>query len=86
MLRTATPVRILIALALVAIAAHATAQNKPRIDRAADLPRFSYRIEGKVEDVVRSPERFAPFATAVRRDVSPCCRPTRFRTRGRSAA
>jgi subtilisin family serine protease len=69
MLRTAAPVRVLVALALIAVAGHAYAQNKPRIDRAADLPRFSYRIEGKVEDVIRSPERFAPFAAAVRRDV-----------------
>ena len=42
------------------------AQAKPRIDKAADLPRFTYRVEGKLEDVVRKPERFAPFAAAVR--------------------
>jgi hypothetical protein len=47
----------------------AVAQTKPRIDKAADLPRFSYKVDGKVEDVVRSPERFATFATAVRRDT-----------------
>ncbi len=47
----------------------AVAQTKPRIDKAADLPRFSYKIDGKVEDLVRSPERFAPFAAAVRRDT-----------------
>ena len=45
------------------------AQTKPRIDKAADLPRFSYRIEGKLEDVVRNAERFAPFAAAVRKDL-----------------
>ena len=45
------------------------AQNKPRIEKAADLPRFSYRIEGKVEDVVRNAERFAPFAQALRKDI-----------------
>ena len=42
---------------------------RPRIERAADLPRFTYPIEGKVEDLVRSPGRFAPFAAAVRRDT-----------------
>ncbi len=59
-------------LALIAtVAAHTSlwAQTKPRIDKAADLPRFSYRIEGKLEDVVRNAERFAPFAAAVRKDL-----------------
>ena len=45
------------------------AQAKPRIEKAADLPRFTYRVEGKLEDVVRKPERFAPFAAAVRKDL-----------------
>ncbi|MBK7613674.1 MAG: S8 family serine peptidase [Burkholderiales bacterium] len=42
---------------------------KPRIEKAADLPRFTYKVEGKLEDLVRSAERFAPFAAAVRRDT-----------------
>jgi len=46
-----------------------TAPPRPRIERAADLPRFTYPIEGRVEDLVRSGERFAPFAAAVRRDT-----------------
>ncbi|MBI5255336.1 MAG: hypothetical protein HY855_02470 [Burkholderiales bacterium] len=50
-------------------AAPASAQPKPRIERAADLPRFSYRIEGKLDDILRSPERFAPLAAAIRRDT-----------------
>lgn len=45
------------------------AQTKPRIEKAADLPRFTYKIDGKVEDLVRSPERFAPFGAAVRKDI-----------------
>ncbi len=45
------------------------AQAKPRIEKAADLPRFTYKIDGKVEDLVRSAERFAPFAAAVRKDI-----------------
>lgn len=55
----------------LAIAAGAVAAQpaKPRIERAADLPRFSYKIDGKLEDVVRHAERFAPFAAAVRRDT-----------------
>jgi subtilisin family serine protease len=44
-------------------------QPRPRIEKAADLPRFSYRIDGRVEDLVRSAERFAPFGAAVRADL-----------------
>ncbi|MDH4051299.1 MAG: hypothetical protein OEU93_06935, partial [Rubrivivax sp.] len=47
----------------------AWAADKPRIERAADLPRFGYRIDGKLEDLVRSPDRFAAFAAQVRRDT-----------------
>ncbi|MDQ6685836.1 MAG: S8 family serine peptidase [Pseudomonadota bacterium] len=64
----ALPVRVFLTVLLALIASLAAAQPKPRIERAADLPRFSYKIDGKVEDVVRSAERFAPFAAAVRRD------------------
>ncbi len=45
------------------------AADKPRIEKAADLPRFSYSISGKLEDIVRSPERFAPLAAQIRRDT-----------------
>lgn len=61
-------VALLLALALAGQGAMAQAA-KPRIEKAADLPRFSYKIEGKLEDVVRQPERFAPFAAALRRDT-----------------
>ncbi len=47
----------------------AMAQTKPRIEKAADLPRFTYKIDGKLDDVVRSADRFAPFAAALRRDT-----------------
>jgi subtilisin family serine protease len=60
---------LVVAASLLVAASGASAQAKTRIERAADLPRFSYPIEGKVEDVVRSAERFAPFAAAVRRDT-----------------
>jgi subtilisin family serine protease len=42
---------------------------KPRIEKAADLPRFTYRLDAKVEDVVRSADKFAPFAAQLRRDT-----------------
>ena len=47
-------------LALPAFA-QPTPAAKPRIEKAADLPRFTYKLEAKAEDVVRSRERFAPF-------------------------
>ncbi len=56
-------------LVLALAAGLSLAQTKPLIEKAADLPRFSYRIDGKLEDMVRSPEKFASFAAAVRRDT-----------------
>jgi Subtilase family len=45
------------------------AGTKPRIEKAADLPRFSYPVKGKLEDIVRSPEAFAAFVAPLRRDT-----------------
>ena len=49
-----------IAFAAAFFAAHpAPAQvAKLRIDKAADLPRFEYRIDGKVEDLLADPAKF----------------------------
>ena len=63
------PRRFLAALLLALTPLLLWAQSKPRIEKAADLPRFSYRIDGKLEDVVRNADRFAPFAAAVRKDI-----------------
>ena len=52
-----------------AVVAQTAAPAKSRIEKAADLPRFSYKLEAKVEDVVRSADRFAPFAAQLRRDI-----------------
>ncbi len=61
---------LLVALLACAAPLHtAVAQTKPRIEKAADLPRFTYPLQGRLEDVVRSAERFAPLAAAVRRDT-----------------
>jgi subtilisin family serine protease len=56
-------------LSLAALCGWAQTAAKPRIEKAADLPRFTYKVDGKLEDVVRSAERFTPFAAAVRRDT-----------------
>lgn len=57
-------------LALGALAlATACTQPPKRVDRADDLPRFSYAVPGELEPVVRDPARFAPLAAQLRRDV-----------------
>ncbi|MGE5088100.1 MAG: S8 family serine peptidase [Candidatus Levyibacteriota bacterium] len=62
--------RIAIAVCAIAITlAPAYAQPRPRIEKAADLPRFTYRIDGRVEDIVRDAAKFRPFAAEVRRDT-----------------
>ncbi|MES2958619.1 MAG: S8 family serine peptidase [Pseudomonadota bacterium] len=60
---------LLIACAAPLTALAQTAAPKPRIEKAADLPRFSYKLDAKVEEVVRSRERFATLAAQLRRDV-----------------
>ena len=57
------------ALALPAHTALAQTNARPRIEKAADLPRFSYPVQGALDELVRSPERFAPLAAAIRRDT-----------------
>ena len=47
----------------------AMAQGKPRIDKAADLPRFSYPVSGSLETLVRDEAAFAPFASKLRSDI-----------------
>jgi len=56
------------ALLVLSLATGTTAAEKKRIEKAADLPRFTYRIEGKLEDLVRDGARFRQFASQVRRD------------------
>jgi hypothetical protein len=67
----ARPIGFFVA-ALIALATplHAAAQAaRPRIEKAADLPRFTYKLDAKVEEVVRSREHFAPLAAQMRKDV-----------------
>ena len=60
---------IALALLLGATSLSAVAQNKKRIERADDLPRFSYPVTGNLEQVVRDDAAFSKLATAVRRDT-----------------
>ncbi len=60
--------RLAVLLLSLAVALPALAQTKQRVEKAADLPRFSYKIDGKVEDLVRDEAKFKPFAAQLRRD------------------
>jgi subtilisin family serine protease len=53
----------------VVLCGGAAAQGKIAIDKAADLPRFSYKLDAKLEDMVRDEALFRPFAKAVRSDL-----------------
>ncbi|MEO8137015.1 MAG: S8 family serine peptidase [Betaproteobacteria bacterium] len=48
----------------------ADAQAKQRIERAADLPLFTYPMSVKLEQVVRDDKEFGRFAQAFRRDAA----------------
>ena len=57
-------------LALAALLCSAAqAQGKQRIEKAADLPRFTYPVSGKLEALVRDEAAFGAFATQLRRDT-----------------
>ncbi|MEP7274812.1 MAG: S8 family serine peptidase [Betaproteobacteria bacterium] len=61
-------VRIATVVLALALAGGAIAQDRKRIDKAADLPRFSYAVDGKLDTIVRDDARFRAFAKALRRD------------------
>ncbi len=61
--------RLLIGLLSLCLASGALAQGKPRIEKAADLPRFTYAVKGDLEQLVRDEKAFAAFAAQVRRDT-----------------
>jgi subtilisin family serine protease len=58
-----------LAAALAFCCGSVSAQTRQRIEKAADLPRFTYSIDGSVEALVRDDAKFRPFAANVRRDV-----------------
>jgi subtilisin family serine protease len=62
-------VRLLLVLLAFSLSPAALAQGKKRIEKATDIPTFTYKVEGKLEDLVRSEEAFRRFAAEVRRDT-----------------
>jgi subtilisin family serine protease len=61
--------RILCALLGALVLTGALAQTPKRVERADDLPRFSYPVQGELDAVVRDPQRFAALAQPLRRDI-----------------
>ena len=63
--------RILAATLLASlVASNASAQaSRPRVERAADLPRLEYRVAGRVDALLDEYARFAAFAGPLRRDL-----------------
>ena len=61
--------RLLVLFLAFLLAGGAAAQGKKHIDKAADLPRFSYKLDGRIEDIVRDDAKFKSFAGEVRRDL-----------------
>ena len=50
------------------VAASPLAAAKKRIEKATDMPTFTYKVEGKLEDLVRDAGAFSRFAAQVHRD------------------
>ena len=59
-------IRILASVLLLAFAPMLQAQTKPRIEKAADLPRFTYPLKGSLEALVKDPTTFAAFSADLR--------------------
>ena len=63
------PVRLVVLILAFCLIGSAAAAEKKRVDKAADLPRFSYRIDGSVEALLRDEARFKAFAAQRRGDI-----------------
>jgi len=61
--------RLVVFVLAALLAGAADAQARQRIERAADLPRFTYKVDGSVESMIRDDAKFAQFASQVRRDI-----------------
>jgi subtilisin family serine protease len=61
--------RIVVLCLALMLAGGASGENKKRIEKAADVPRFSYKIDGRIEDMLSDDAKWKPFAAAVRRDL-----------------
>ena len=61
--------KLILCLFALMLGTGALAQAKQRIEKASDLPRFSYPVKGDLEQLVRDEKAFSAFAAQVRRDI-----------------
>ncbi len=61
--------RLAVLLLAAALFVPGIADAKQRVEKAADLPRFAYRVDGKVEDLLRDDAKFRAFAARLRGDI-----------------
>ncbi len=59
----------MITILALQFAVGAAAQSRKRIEKAADLPVFSYKVDGKLETLIRDETRFNAYARELRRDT-----------------
>jgi subtilisin family serine protease/ketosteroid isomerase-like protein len=62
--------RLLVIVLALVLSNGSLAQTRKKVEKAADLPRFSYKVDGNLEELVRNEAKFRPFADAVRRDTA----------------
>jgi hypothetical protein len=68
-MKTRHSLRPLVALLGALALSAAFAQTPKRVEKADDLPRFSYPVQGELEAIVRESQRFNALAQPVRRDL-----------------
>ena len=70
--------RLAVLFLSILVATAVLAQAKKRIEREADIPRFTYKVDGKLEDIVRDDAKFRRFAADLRRDTESILRDYEF--------
>jgi len=53
----------------IALVGLASSQDRIKIEKADDVPRFTYQVSGKLDDLIRDDAKFEAFAGPLRRDV-----------------
>src|SRR5664279_3229384 len=68
--RSTVHARIAIAaISLILVSSAVAQEKKQRIEKVSDLPTFTYKVDGRLEEIVRDGTKFKAFAADVRRDT-----------------
>ena len=62
-------VKLCVFIVALALAGGAYAQEKKRIEKAADMPRFTYKVDGKLDEIVQNDAKFKRISGELRRDT-----------------